>query len=218
MTMPALDCGSLFAYRVRPLDPATLLGTVAVAALAGTWMIPAAPPPPPEVLAAADVTTPLAVVAVALSLAAGFVGGRGVDAAERLLFSAPTPHRRAIVLRVLLWGAVSAAIVWGLGSRAETALDAGSSAITHQGLVNLLFCTSVVLALARVAGPFTGGGIALTVMLALAGAPSFVEGFPLHPLAAPGSAEWSTTAPRLVALGAALLALTFWRLGRNARS
>lgn len=218
MTATALDRGLLLGYRVRPLDPRTLLGTLAAAVLAGMWMIPSAPPPPPEVLVPADVTTPLAIVALALSLASAFVAGRGADAAEGLLFSAPTPHRRAIALRVLLWGAVSAAIVLVLGGRAEAALETGSGALTRQALVYLLFGTAVVVALARVAGPFAGGGAALTVLLGLAGTPAFVEGFPLHVLATASSPAWDMTAPRLIALSALLLAATFWSLGRNARS
>ena len=218
MSVSARDRGLLLSYRLRPLEPPALVGAVLGSIAAGLFMIPAGPPAPPAFLVPADVTTPLAIVALALSLAAGFVGGRDVDAAERLLFSAPVPHRRAVALRLLLWGAVSAAIVWALGGRAEAALETGSHAVTAQALVYLLFATAVVSALARALGPLTGGGIALTIMFTLAGAPSFAEGFPLHVLAAADSPQWGETASRLIAISVVLLAATFWVLGRKGRT
>lgn len=212
------DLATLLAYRLRPLDPLTLTGAVVVAAGAGLWMIPAAAPPPPEVLTTADVTTPLAVVAVALALAAGFVGGRDVDVAEPLLFASPLPHWRAVLLRVALWAAAAAAIVWTLAARGEGALDLDSHALRAQALVYLAFATAVVFALSRAAGSLAGGGAALALFLLLAGLPVAYEGFPLQVLAAAGSPAWKTTAVRLEILTAALLLVTFWRLRRPSRS
>lgn len=212
------DFGPLLAYRLRPLDPPTLIGAVAAAVVLGTWMIPSAPPPPPEILGVAQVTTPLALVALALSLAAGFVGGRDVDVAERLLFSAPSPHWRVLLLRVALWGAVSASIVWALASRGEAALDLQSHPLRSQALVHLLFGTSLVVALSRSAGPLIGGGLALAAFLTLAGGSLVYEGFPLHVLADATSPEWRVTAVRLEVAAVALLVATFWSLRRTSRA
>ena len=55
------------------------------------------------------------------------------------------------------------------------------------------------------------GGAALAAILVTAGAPFAYAGFPLLLLAGPGTPEWRTTSPRVLAIGLALVALSWWR-------
>ena len=216
--MPGRDGALLLAYRLRPLGaPALTAGLLAVF-LAGLWMVPSAPPSPPEVLTTQGVTLPLGLISLTLALAAGFVGGRDVDIAEHLLFSAPVPYWRVLLLRLFLWGAASAAVVWLLAGRGAAALETAGGPLRDQALVYLLFGGALTFVAARLAGPVFGGGAALSGVLVLSGMPLLYEDFPLQMLASPASAEWDSTATALVLFSGALLVAAFFVLRRTSRA
>lgn len=207
--MTVADRALLLSYRLRPLEPVTLVVAISVAIAAGIVTIPGAPPLEP--LAPSRVTAPLTMVALGLAVTLGFVAGRDVDPAEQLLSSTPRPYRRALVLRVILWAAVLAAIVAVLGSRAGAALEVSSGPLQAQALVHVLFAGSLTLVLSRSMGSLAGGGGALTVLALVAGMPLLYDGFPVQLLATPETSEWAQTAVRLELLSAALLAAAYWR-------
>lgn len=202
------DRAVLTTYRLRPLEPVMLGAGLIVAVVAGVLIVPSKSP---GVVTVGDATRPLAMIAFALALMTGFVAGRDVDSAEDLLRSAPVPYRRALTTRLALWAPVAAVVAAGLGARAAGALDAPAGALQAQTLVHLLFAGAVTTVAARSLGPLAGGGAALAAMLVTAGAPFAYEGFPLLLLAEPGTPDWQTTSPRLIAIGAALLALSWWK-------
>lgn len=207
--MTIADRAALLGYRLRPLEPVTLVATVVAALAAGVAMIPGGPPEGPGLLTTGDVTKTLTMVALGLALTVGFVGGRDVDVAEGLLSSMPRPYRRALALRVVLWSIVLFAVVSFLGARGVHALDAPDGVLRAQALVQVLFAGSVTLVLSRTMGSLAGGGAALALVVTLAGMPFLYEGFPVEVLAEPGSAGWTTTAPRLELLSVALLAAAY---------
>lgn len=209
--MTIADRAALLLYRLRPVEPAVLGAAVAVAVAAGVATIPGGPPAAGELRSASSVTTPLAMITLGLAVTVGFVGGRDVDAAEQLLSSAPRPYRRALVLRVVLWAAVIAAVVAVLGERAASALEASTEPLRAQVLVHVLFAASVTLVLSRAFGSLAGGGAALALLAVVAGIPLAHQDPPIHLLASPVSAAWAKTALRLELASAALLGAAYWR-------
>ena len=202
------DRAVLAVYRLRPLEPLTLGAGIAVAIVAGWLMVPGGPP---GVAAPAGVTRSLATIAFGLALMTGFVAGRDVDSAEDLLRSAPVPYRRALTTRMAVWAPVAALVAAALGARAAGALEAGADPVQGQTLVHLLFAGAVTTVASRALGPLAGGGAALAAVLVIAGVPFVYEGFPLLLLAGSGTPEWQDTAPRLLTIGAGLLALAWWK-------
>lgn len=193
------------------MEPVTLVAAIVVAVAAGVAMIPGGPPAGPDLPTTGDVTKTLTMVALGLALTVGFVAGRDVDVAEGLLSSMPRAHRRTLALRVVLWSIVLVAVVSFLGDRGAHALDATDGGLRARALVHVLFAGSVTLVLSRLMGSFAGGGAALALVVTLAGMPLLYEGFPVQVLAEPGSAAWTTTAPRLELVSVALLAAAYWR-------
>lgn len=209
--MTVVDVLTLLRYRLRPLEPYTL-GAAAVAAIAvGVALIPGGPAAAAEGRTTGSVTIPLTIVALSLASTVGFVAGRDVDVAEPLLTAAPRPYRRALVLRVVLWAAVLAAIAAFLGGRAALALDAPTQALRGQALVYVLFVGSLALVLSRALGSLAGGGAALGVCVFVAGLPFVFGSFPVVLLGAAGSDAWAATATRLELLSAGLIATAYWR-------
>lgn len=211
--MTFADRAALLAYRVRPLEPPTLVAAIAAAVAAGIATIPGGPAAGPDPWSTGDVTQPLTMVALGLALAVGFVAGRDVDAAESLLRSAPRPYRRALVLRVAGWAIVSATVVAALSVRAAGALEIAPEGLRGQALVHLLFAGAVTVVLSRLLGPVAGGGAALAAVAVTAGGAFLFDRFPVHVLAPAGSEDWTTTSGRLV-LGAAVLLAIAYRQAR----
>lgn len=209
MSLAFRDRLALLAYRMRPLEPVTLVIALVVTCAVGVVMIPGAPPSEP--LAPVDVTGPLTMVAMGLALTLGFVGGRDVDVAEPLLSSMPRPYRGALVLRVVLWSPVLVAVVAVLVERGAYALGGSAAPLRGHGLVLLSFAGAVTLVASRMLGSLPGGGAALGLIAAVAGIPFVYEGFPLDLLAPAGSGAWSTTAPRLELVAVALIVAAYWR-------
>lgn len=211
MTLAPRDRVLLLGYRLRPLEPVTLLVAVVAAVAIGLLMIPGAPPSPPEVAQVGDVTTPLTAVAMALALTIGFVAGRDVDVAEPLLSSTPVAFRRALVLRVGLWVVVLVALVAAFAGRGAGALESPPDALRERALVQLFFVGAATFALSRLLGSLAGGGAALAAVGLIAGVPFVYAGFPIDLLAGPGSAEWRATAVRLEVVSVALVAAVWWK-------
>jgi hypothetical protein len=211
VTLTARDRVSLLGYRLRPLEPVTLVVAIVAAIVVGALMIPGGPPAPPNVARVSDVSTPLTAVAMALALTTGFVAGRDVDAAEPLLSSAPVAFRRALALRVGLWAVVRVALVASFAGRAAGVLESAPDALRGRALVQLLFVGAATLAASRAWGSLAGGGAVLAAIGLIAGVPFVYEGFPIELLAGPGTAEWRTTAVRLEVVSVALVAAVWWR-------
>lgn len=213
MTMSRGDRLTLFAYRMRPLEPVTLGIAVAAALGVGVVMIPGAPPGTPAGLTLGEVTTPLTMVSMGLALTVGFVVGNDVDVAEPLLSSAPRPYRRALVVRLALWAVVLVAVVATLSARGANALEVSLPTLRGQALVHLLFASALTVVLARTLGSLAGGGAVLATVAVLAGVPLVFSWFPVDLLASANTAEWRTTALRLDLTAVALL-LTAYRRAR----
>lgn len=211
MTLTPRDRVLLLGYRLRPLEPVTLVVAILAAVAIGLVMIPGAPPPPPNVAQVTDVTTPLTAVAVALALTIGFVAGRDVDVAEPLLSSTPVAFRRALILRVGLWAVALVALVAAFAGRGAGVLESTPDALRGRALVQLLFVGAATVALSRMLGSLAGGGAVLAAVGLIAGGPLLYDGFPIDLLAGPGSAEWRATAVRLEAVSVALVAAVWWK-------
>lgn len=169
-------------YRFRPLQVWGVASAWGVAIVLGMWLVPGSPPIP-------KTSAPLLgllVVAMLLGVGAAFIAGSDVDPGEAITRSMPRRYWVTIVMRLVVWGTLSAVTVLTFTHRTAGAMQTDAEKLLPTAFAHLAFAFALSFAAARAGGSFMGGGASLGVMTLLGFLTWFMESWPIRVFAAPG--------------------------------